>query len=1018
LFGVSEARVVMSSTAGLGANRPALAPAAGVPIARSWRRGVTCVSSRVTAKAGLGLGLGSRIAPSDVRCRNLGFGHALVTSGGGNGRHRVVTLAKKDDKLQNHLNDARKQVENTTRQLGEAQTQLGSGHEERKVLQRDLEQARKEAREAEALFAAAADERAAKVKELVTEIDHWHDAATLAQQMEQEARGELDEARRQLNETGGRAEDAQRSKDESSRDAETQRQRVGDLERAAGEATKRADKATEDVRLQDIELDRLRQELGGLRGELSGARGELEKWADEVSSEAARGGADALMELERLKNKHEEDKTRWKRAAASAEEALLRDKETGLSTAQGALVDAERRVKEAEDRRKRAEESGRLFAEQHGHKQKELEQRCVELQDAAEKKEWYLGEARAEIECAREELEKASGVKGEVAAALAAAREETVAAELRTAERDAELVTARGELREARSMLEAVADGVESATMEAAARMRKADERVREVHTSKAEADVELDRLKAELEEARARADEAEAAAERRVDDAKGRTDEAWAAAEEKGRALDAAKRGFEEHKASALSAADEATLRVHQAEHRADSLKAAIEQKERDAGRLREDLAAARDAAYEGGASSSSEATERALRGEERAAATADEARAAAISAQEKLERAKRLELEARRPETTAREATERLLEAEGKVDITERGVAEKAEELKEARNELSKVRQETTETARESAKIAEKANERVLTADAATRRAESELARFNRDLDSIAAEIKRSMQRGDHEVAKALEGHQQQGFEARDAKHKQIEGFRGDAHTARSDARDTARDAYARTDEGQRRVKRGKERVDFLTTDLSEGKNALEKYRGECARLASVRDEAARGSFRAENECLATARDAAETAAHAVEKMRVSEAAAAKAYDVASLRERVLRDELDKAVGAGRSDDADGISTETQRRIQDAKNTCDWAAGLEEGRKAQERSVEEAKRLLIVAEDRARETLKDAGDTYGEFARMTEGSYFISQIYYIHHKCPVPPDYSDLNPPYSTPMRRATRD
>jgi hypothetical protein len=190
------------------------------------------------------------------------------------------------------------------------------------------------------------------------------------------------------------------------------------------------------------------------------------------------------------------------------------------------------------------------------------------------------------------------------------------------------------------------------------------------------------------------------------------------------------------------------------------------------------------------------------------------------------------------------------------------------------------------------------------------------------------------------------------------------------------------------------------------------------LEKYRGECARLASVRDEAARGSFRAENECLATARDAAETAAHAVEKMRVSEAAAAKAYDVASLRERVLRDELDKAVGAGRSDDADGISTETQRRIQDAKNTCDWAAGLEEGRKAQERSVEEAKRLLIVAEDRARETLKDAGDTYGEFARMTEGSYFISQIYYIHHKCPVPPDYSDLNPPYSTPMRRATRD
>ena len=50
----------------------------------------------------------------------------------------------------------------------------------------------------------------------------------------------------------------------------------------------------------------------------------------------------------------------------------------------------------------------------------------------------------------------------------------------------------RDELAEARSMLEAVADGVESATMEAASRMKKADERVREVHATKAEADAEL----------------------------------------------------------------------------------------------------------------------------------------------------------------------------------------------------------------------------------------------------------------------------------------------------------------------------------------------------------------------------------------------------------------------------------------------------------------------------------------------------------------------------------------------
>ena len=40
--------------------------------------------------------------------------------------------------------------------------------------QRDADDARRQAREAEELFAAAADERAAKVKELVQEIDHWH----------------------------------------------------------------------------------------------------------------------------------------------------------------------------------------------------------------------------------------------------------------------------------------------------------------------------------------------------------------------------------------------------------------------------------------------------------------------------------------------------------------------------------------------------------------------------------------------------------------------------------------------------------------------------------------------------------------------------------------------------------------------------------------------------------------------------------------------------------------------------
>ena len=94
--------------------------------------------------------------------------------------------------------------------------------------------------------------------------------------------------------------------------------------------------------------------------------------------------------------------------------------------------------------------------------------------------------------------------------------------------------------------------------------------------------------------------------------------DEARAAAEEKGRALEAPRRDLEEYRKSSAAAADE-PLCAHQAEHRADSPKAAIE--ERDASRLRDDPAAARDAAFEG-TTSSNEAMERALRAEERAEA------------------------------------------------------------------------------------------------------------------------------------------------------------------------------------------------------------------------------------------------------------------------------------------------------------------------------------------------------------------------------------------------------------
>ena len=146
----------MSGAPGVGATRGTLAPAANAPVARSWRRGVASVTGRLA-----GFNHAPKHQPSrprvDARARSLGFGHALVSGAAGAPRRLgVVARAKKDDKLRDELNATR----------------------------RDLEQARKEAREAEELFAAAADERAAKVKELVQEIDHWHDAATLAQSME------------------------------------------------------------------------------------------------------------------------------------------------------------------------------------------------------------------------------------------------------------------------------------------------------------------------------------------------------------------------------------------------------------------------------------------------------------------------------------------------------------------------------------------------------------------------------------------------------------------------------------------------------------------------------------------------------------------------------------------------------------------------------------------------------------------------------------------------------------------
>ena len=58
----------------------------------------------------------------------------------------------------------------------------------------------------------------------------------------------------------------------------------------------------------------------------------------------------------------------------------------------------------------------------------------------------------------------------------------------------------------------------------------------------------------------------------------------------------------------------------------------------------------------------------------------------------------------------------------------------------------------------------------------------------------------------------------------------------------------------------------------------------------------------------------------------------------------------------------------------------MQDAKNTADWAAGLEEQRKHAERTVEEARARLTAAEDHARDLMRQNGDEYGEFGRISE--------------------------------------
>ena len=844
----------------------------------------------------------------------------------------------------------------TARPRGRSLIAAAKKNKEAERLERELEQARREAREAEELFAAAADERAAKVKELVSEIDHWHDAATLAQQMEQDARRELEDARRQLDENGGRAHDAHRELEEA-------RKRADEADHYKREAEERADAARRDAEGAQSELDGLRGELDGLRGELDGVRGELERARQH-------GDAEGLKhEVEALKRKHEEDKAKWKRAAAAAEESIMKTKDGALEEMQRKLREAESARHEAVEGRKRADESVRLFSEQHGAKVKELEARAAELQDQVEKKEWYLGERTADLERAREELERASEP-------LERAEKEAELANAKVKERDSELELMKAELAEARSMLDALADGADAATAEATARVRDADEKLREAAEKKAETEEKLERTARELQEV---AEDSAA----KLREATARVDEAWAAAEEKNAELDRVREKLDEMRRDQTSASERSSLRVHQAEHRAGELRAAVEEKERAIGRLRTELAAAREQALTG-AGVNADATQRALRAEERAAACADEARAAAVAAERKLERTKSLAEEANEPAEQARAALERLHDLEGQVEGADRDAREKAEELRVAREDLANKRAEAVEQTRRAAADAEAANERLGQAEMRAHRSEQELARIERDLDSIEREIQRARDGDDHDTVARLEAHRGDGFAARDRKREEIEGLKRERDELAAAARDAAQSVTSRVNESHGVVSHAKARVQELALEHVDLKQRLERVRSGCSENAAAHAEAARLAMRAEQESFASAREAAEAANAVVEKMRASEEAHQAAYDAAAHRERTLRDEAQKAEseaqshGGFRSGDVD--MADVRRRVDDAKRTAEWAADLEGQRKAAERVVEESKERLREAEEMRSEALRGAEEAEREFGRMSE--------------------------------------
>ena len=225
---------------------------------------------------------------------------------GKGGRQDVDAIIKERDDARAQLSVAQQALKTANDRLGAVesgdgdrarlQQELDRAVDQLHDAQRDADDARRQAREAEELFAAAADERAAKVKELVQEIDHWHDAAETAQRMEAEARSELEEARNRVRELESRSGDMESQRNQAGEQQAEMSRRAEDAERRLRESEKRTEDALHWVEEKEQEANRLRGELEGLKTALEATRksagskegevAELRRQADEAKAAA------------------------------------------------------------------------------------------------------------------------------------------------------------------------------------------------------------------------------------------------------------------------------------------------------------------------------------------------------------------------------------------------------------------------------------------------------------------------------------------------------------------------------------------------------------------------------------------------------------------------------------------------------------------------------------------------------------------------------------------------------------